>query len=75
MNTAWISTVVRWAAFVLVVWMGYQALPGMVDQVIEWRREDACFDRNMDWVEQGFGSGDYKCVEKEVDTAPEAVVD
>ena len=67
MSTEWIKTVVRWTAFVLVAYMGYLAVPGVVDQVIEWRREDACFDRNMDWVEQGFGSGDYKCVEKVTD--------
>jgi hypothetical protein len=61
-STAWIPTLIRWTAFVLVVWMGYQALPGMVDQVINWRREESCIARGMDWTSDW--SGEYKCVEK-----------
>lgn len=64
MSTAWIATVVRWTAVVLIFWMGYQMVPSVVDQVVEWRREDACFDRHMEWQEKGFGSGNYQCIEK-----------
>jgi hypothetical protein len=64
MSTAWIPTFIRWTALVLVVWMGYQALPGMVDQFIDWRREESCIARGGSWQPQDFAADDYECVEK-----------